>query len=1137
MRALRVVIVVGLLLAGVLFIALNWLVRSEQGSSWLVQQGLAYAPIAIEVSGLSGNLFDGLDIAELSLQLPAAEVRAEQLSVRWQPAQLFTGRIYLTRVLVSRLAVVLRASPSTDEPMDPLGWLDIPVDIEIADGQIDQLQIELVDAQTFEVQAIKLQGRLGQGRLIADSLAARSAGVEIQLDGSLEQQARESIRVNVSWALPSTQYSGTGEINGNFDTLRYEHALRLPDEIMASGTISDVLVEPALVGAASWRSVRVLVEQELQMEQGELQFTSDFRKLQFEGNSKVSFAGMPAGILQITALMDFQQVVIQNFALQGWGGAANGSGQFSYGDAVQGQLELVASGIDMQQLQGELPGRLDFSAQLQLDADKSLAITIPELSGEIYGQPLTGAGSARLQAGELQKVIARVTAGANEVFVDVNFGEQLKGAARFDLNELEKLSPDLSGTARGEVVLGGTTSAPEVIVSANGSNLEFRGVAASAVTLKGGLQGNGQLTGALRISEMASGETGIGELAGTIAGTLAEHRLELGLDGKVLQFGLEATGGWDGTALTERLNVGRFRPAELEQWQLAEQPTLRVTSAGGTLEPHCWKQAVAGICFGPVAWGPEQLQSSVSINGFELAALEPLLADGYRIDGKVDGEIELVADAAGTRGVLHWRQGRTDLSYSDEIDSFQTVVDALTVKLVTDNDATVFDALLTGEAGLNVTATALIDGPLLAASKLQAGLQGNLPSIGLLRPLLQRSIGPTELEGALKIDLGASGTLGDPVFSGGANLTEGLLGLTELGVTLSEITLAAVSAQGDELQLSGRLRSGDGIAEITGVIGSDDAETAFGLVADVRVQGENMAIVRIPDLSVNASPDLRLQLAKDRFDITGALLLPYARAQLRELPESVVPRSTDVVIHGATAPIDTGPETPVTASVSVTLGEDVRFNGFGLDSRLEGALKLQQGREGALRNSGTVRLRNGFLVGYGRELRVDRGELTFTRNLDDPLINIQVSREAVHEGRQYTIGLRLTGSAQNIQTEAFSRPSLSEQDVLSFLLLDRPTDSGSGANAAALALGLRKFVPSDGGMLGLDEVSFETNSANQAAMVAGKRINERLYVRYVFGTIADPGAFRIRYRLARGFSLEASTGAQQALDLIYLLER
>ena len=114
---------------------------------------------------------------------------------------------------------------------------------------------------------------------------------------------------------------------------------------------------------------------------------------------------------------------------------------------------------------------------------------------------------------------------------------------------------------------------------------------------------------------------------------------------------------------------------------------------------------------------------------------------------------------------------------------------------------------------------------------------------------------------------------------------------------------------------------------------------------------------------------------------------------------------------------------------------------------------------------------------------------------------------------------------------------MSENDVLVFLMLDRPAGTDDDASGAALALGLQQLVPLEGGRFGLDEVSFETNDANEAAMVAGKRISDKLYVRYVFGAMGQAGAFRIRYRLGRGFSLESSTGSQQSLDLIYLFER
>ena len=477
------------------------------------------------------------------------------------------------------------------------------------------------------------------------------------------------------------------------------------------------------------------------------------------------------------------------------------------------------------------------------------------------------------------------------------------------------------------------------------------------------------------------------------------------------------------------------------------------------------------------------------------------------------------------------------LGYSDDIDSFSTVLNEIRLDLVSDDMRTDLNAAISGADGVTLQATALVDGPLLATSPMSAAINGDLPSVGLLRPLVQRVVNPGEMQGALRVDLAVGGTLGDPVFDGGVYLQEGVFGLLDLGITLRDINIAAESRAADKLAITGQLRSGDGKATLVGAIRSETDDVGKArLVADVKISGDSLASVRMPDLSLDASPDLQLRISQDLFDITGVVLIPSARARIRELPRGAVARSSDVVVHAPErlAEEDTG--TIVTGDLEIVRGEDVRFDGFGLDSRLEGSMRLRQQRGGYLRASGTVRVRDGFLTGYGKELRVDRGDLTFTGPLDDPLINIQVSRESIYEGRQYTIGLRLSGSAQNVRTEPFSRPSMSENDVLSFLLLDQPVGSGGGSGAA-LALGLQQLVPGESGVLGLDEVSFETNDANQAAMVAGKRINDRLYVRYVFGSLGEPGAFRIRYRLGRGFSLEASTGSRQALDLIYLLER
>ena len=318
------------------------------------------------------------------------------------------------------------------------------------------------------------------------------------------------------------------------------------------------------------------------------------------------------------------------------------------------------------------------------------------------------------------------------------------------------------------------------------------------------------------------------------------------------------------------------------------------------------------------------------------------------------------------------------------------------------------------------------------------------------------------------------------------------------------------------------------------------------LLGDITVKGTNLQTIRLPQLSIESSPALAIRIDEEGIDVSGSVVIPTAVARIRSLPGTVVQKSADVIVHSTEqAAAKVAPaETIITGDVNLVLGDDVRFYGFGLESRLDGSLRLRQERRGALRGTGTVRVRDGFLIGYGKELRVDRGTLNFTGPLDDPGVNVQVSRNAIYEGRQYTVGLRLTGTAKNVITKSFSRPAMSERDVLAFLLLDRPASSSgedTDLSGAVLAMGLGKMLPGgDGGFgsrLGLDEVSFEGSELEQTSVVAGKRVNEKLYIRYAFGLFGEPGSFRIRYILGRGFSVESSTGENQAVDLIYVVEK
>ena len=1147
MRSLKITAAVTLLSAGIVSVLLAsllfWLLVTEQGSRWLLERKLGVAAVTIEIKGVSGTFVEGLDVESVSVLSPDAEVKAAHVSLNWRLVSLFAGTVEIIKLNIAELDIDVLENKNTDGSDDEsadsnqLSWLQLPIQIQLESGQIDKLRIEDV---AFE--KISLAGVIGNEKLHINALGLEVAGVRLRASGELLGPDPGQLNMVANWEIPDQDQRGSGSFSGDIKKLAFTQVLNVPERVNFNGTIFNLFDAPTLQGVADWVSVKLPGESVLYSNAGDFTIHSDFLSARIVGESVVRLDNWPPARVQLQALVDLQGVTIDHYTIDALEGRITGQGKFVYSDGLKGQLQINAKQINTELIKEDFPARVDFNASLIMQSMDAFAIDVSESKTVFSDTLLTGTGRVQWQAEELLTLDADIHAGVNRLTANVKLGTKLTtqsttklaGSIKLNAPDLQTLQPGLQGKLLASIILGGSAERPQAKITAAAESLTFNAQSLEKLTFVADLQDKNRIKAKLVATGLAAEKLQLGNLDIVLDGVLTDHQSTLNLSGGEVAVKLGIVGGWDGETVTQRFEYGYVQASGLESWHLEQQPELQLSAETGKLSAHCWKQQSASICIDASNWGPDSLQSHIEIKDFALSSLQPLLADGYRIDGRVNADLKLMRNSEGLQTHFQWRQSRTLISYSDDAETVDTVIDAVKIDFLSDDRQTDFTLNLTGEQGLNLVASAAVSGPLVPESRLKATAKGLLPSIELLRPLAQRVFHPGQLQGELVVDIAAGGTLDHPVFTGGAKLTDGILEFLGAGVTLQDINIAGKSHGNDKIQLNGNLRSGDGSASILGEVRMTED---MDLVADIHIQGQNLASVRAADLSVDASPDIKLHIGKDVFDISGTIMIPRASANIRKLPKNTVPLSDDVVVHEAERKGENQEQSIVTGNIEVLLGDDVHFTGFGLRSRLDGGFRLTQNRGGYLRSGGTIRVHDGFLTGYGKELRVDRGELTFTGPLDDPLINIQVSRESIYESRQYTIGLRLTGSAQNVKTETFSRPAMSEQDVLSFLLIDRPSNSGDDARGAALALGLQQLIPGEGGTLGLDEISFETNDANQATVVAGKRINEKLNVRYVFGTSGQPGDFRIRYRLGKGFSLESSTGSRQSLDLIYLLER
>jgi translocation and assembly module TamB len=234
----------------------------------------------------------------------------------------------------------------------------------------------------------------------------------------------------------------------------------------------------------------------------------------------------------------------------------------------------------------------------------------------------------------------------------------------------------------------------------------------------------------------------------------------------------------------------------------------------------------------------------------------------------------------------------------------------------------------------------------------------------------------------------------------------------------------------------------------------------------------------------------------------------------------------------------------VNTSVELRLGDDVRYSGLNLDTTVAGGLRLATEPNRSAVATGTLRLA-GTYDAYGQKLALERGELLFNGPLDNPGLDVS----AVRTIDTVRAGVELSGTLREPTTRVFSEPPMSEADALSYLLFGRPATSAadgfeseqaSTLQAAALSLGLQQALPvvqRIGSTLGLDELSVQSTATDAGALMAGKYLSPRLYVRYSYGLFNRIGGLLLRFKVNERLSLETRSGDQQSMDLLYTVEK
>jgi translocation and assembly module TamB len=368
------------------------------------------------------------------------------------------------------------------------------------------------------------------------------------------------------------------------------------------------------------------------------------------------------------------------------------------------------------------------------------------------------------------------------------------------------------------------------------------------------------------------------------------------------------------------------------------------------------------------------------------------------------------------------------------------------------------------------------------------------------------------------------------------------------GVDLRDGELA-LSLRGAEARVERFVfKGGDGELRLTGgaVLGAEPKAT-LQLVAD------KFHLLNRADRRVVTSGNATLALDAKSLALTGQLaidegLIDISRADAPSL-------DSDVTVRGGRQAADKAAEQEeeravlaernartvrdLRVAVQLDLGDKLRLRGRGLDTRLTGRLAISSPNN-RLALNGTVRAVDGQYAAYGQKLTIERGEIGFSGELENPRLDIL----AVRPNLDVQVGVQVSGTAQSPRVRLASTPEMADYDKLSWLMLGRAPDGLARNDTALLQRAALAILAGEGqgldtqllSRLGIDEFSLrqvESGEVRETVVALGKQLSRRWYVGYERSVNNTTGTWQLVYRAAQRFTLRAQSGEDDSLDAIW----
>ena len=834
-------------------------------------------------------------------------------------------------------------------------------------------------------------------------------------------------------------------------------------------------------------------------------------------------------------------------------------GQANWEKNVRFAAALNLSGLNTKEVLPQMPLTVDGSfviwGERQNGRWKAKLQDLTVL-GELRGQSLalTGAveshGNGIVEAPELYFAVGNNTfefSGKADFAKDV---PELDFKTKIDAPDFGLVDPNLLGSVKGTLAVTGTTRLPVINADLTARNIDYFGT-----TLK-----RGHLTGRMRSRDVVSGRLtlqltdfktqGVDIRKATIElrGNELRHNLTvhtegtpISVDAKISGIYERMLGNWAG-ALAELKVKTAYGPVTLEKpMRLAYVPDLNRANVSKACLAHTHARLCLENDLKIDLTNRSDLRILIGLPKFDLAFIKQYFPGRFVADGiiKANADVTLPAGLSELpRGRVTVRAQDISTKYRMDLSDLKVGFNSVQLSFANAKDS------IEGNWKIDIKDNGDIEGSLRMSDLFNTRtVDGTLKFVAVDATLVNSFLSPGEsAEGQWFGNLRFAGTLEEPLIYGRTGLFNAKLDSTKLPFEMlpSDIKL---TFNGNSSTLEGHLKTPQGEVALNG---SADWRTIGEGKAIVTTKGSNLRVTLPPDIEFDLTTDVTCEASSDLIKLDGAISIPWAKVSVSKLPASAVDVSDDVVRldRPRAKKKAAGKPIPIESNLRIHIGDDVRVEAMGLKARLTGNLNVIQDN-GTLGLTGQISVPTGSFKAYGQDLLVRRGEFHFVGAVANPLLDLEAIRNPDRTADDVIAGIRVTGSVDSPQVAVFTDPAKSETEALSYLIRGEGLDpSGDSDNtmitSALINLGLSQgshVFESLGDAVGISGLGFETEGVGDSSqLVVSGYVLPGLKVKYGVGIFDSLATLTLRYRVIPRLYVEAVSGVDQALDLLYSFE-